>query len=237
MKTVLTLAATAALTFAAAETDAQTRRRAPAAQPAPAPAPAPYRLLGPGAAGAGTAPSTPPGAAPAATPQDTPAAPAGSITAAPGAEDQAGTAPTSPVQSAPPAAPATPTVPATGGTAAQPSTPAAPAGEAAADDEADAGLAAPERARAETALRRVLGELAAGAPDYAQMNEATAARVRTQQPQLTPALTQYGAIRTITPLADADGSQRFRVTFANGSAVFVIATDAEGKITALGVES
>ena len=130
------------------------------------------------------------------------------------------------VQPAPPAAPAQPAA-----------APSAPAGETAEDAEDDAGPATPERARAETALRRVLGELAAGTPDYAQMNEATAARVRTQQPSLTPALKQYGAIRTLTPLAATGGSQRFRVDFANGSATFVIATDAAGKITALGVES
>ena len=70
-----------------------------------------------------------------------------------------------------------------------------------------------------------------------QMNEETAGRVRTQQPSLTPALKQYGAIQSIAPLAEAGGSQRFRVTFANGEATFVIATDAAGKIIALGVES
>jgi hypothetical protein len=86
-------------------------------------------------------------------------------------------------------------------------------------------------------LSSVLTQLASGNFDYTKMNTETAARVRTQQASLTPALTQYGAVRTITPLGERGGSQRFRVTFANGEATFVIATNAQGLITALGIES
>lgn len=216
MKTVLTLAAATALTLTAFEADAQSRRRRTPAQPAPvaAPAPAPYRLVGPGAAGA----ATPPGEAVRATPAE-PATPAG--------EGQSAT----PATRAVPATPATP-----GAGTQQTGTEGAAGTETEAGGQAEAGPDTPERGRARTALTRVLGELASGTPDYAQMNEETATRVKAQQPSLTPALKQYGAVKTITPLAVAGGSQRFRVEFANGAATFVIATDAAGKITALGVE-
>lgn len=220
------------------DADAQTRRRAARAAE-PAQAPAPYRLIGPGDARAAQ-PNTP----------ATPAAPAESAAAAEPA------APASPAEPAPrptpggadatpPVAPATPG----GASAIAPAQPANPApttgaeavggesGQVEAGETADAGPATPERERAQTALSAVLTQLASGAVDYTKMNTETATRVRAQQPSLTPALTQYGAVRSITPLGERGGSQRFRVTFANGEATFVIATDAQGLITALGVES
>jgi hypothetical protein len=219
MKTVLTVAAATALTLAAFDADAQTRRRAraAAAQPATAPLPpTPYRLVGPGASDAAAETAAQPAA---------PAAPTAPAEPANPGQSSTGVAPASPAEPAAAARPATDATP-----------PVEAGGETGGQAGAAAGPASPEQARANTALTRVLGELAAGTPDYAQMNTETAARVRVQQPSLTPALKQYGAIKTITPLSPSGGSQRFRVTFANGEATFVIATDAAGKIIALGVE-
>jgi len=217
MKTALLLtAAVGAALVAAADADAQSRNRARAGAAANVQAtlpPTPYRLLGPGAVEADA--SVQAGATPATDDEDR---------AAP--------------QGATPATPARPDEPTQGSGAAQPATPADPARPAGQDVQAgeDAGEATPERARAEAALRRVLAGLAAGTPNYDLMDEQTAARVRAQQPSLTPALKQYGAIRTITPLASADANQRFRVEFENGAATFVINAQTDGTITALGVE-
>lgn len=231
MKTLLLLtAAVSALSFAAQAADAQTRSRTrarPAAtEPAPL-APAPYRLIGPGSAQEAEVRST--------------ASEAGAADEGSAAAPGQGATPATPTERA---TPATPASPATGqsATPAAPATPANPAAPAAEEDgdagDTEAGPDTPERARAQAALTRVIGELRTGNVDYARMSEAVAARVRTQQPALTPALTQYGAVQSIAPLgaAEADGSQRFRVTFANGAATWTINTDAEGRITNLGVE-
>jgi hypothetical protein len=82
----------------------------------------------------------------------------------------------------------------------------------------------------ETALRRLVTELAAGNPNYSAMTPGFADLVREQLPQLQGQLSRLGALQDIQfrrPLMTGD---EFVLTFAHGKALMAIMLNADGKI-------
>jgi hypothetical protein len=98
-------------------------------------------------------------------------------------------------------------------------------------------LGVPERtpfAGAEAAIRRVFASLRKGEVAVDDLSPAGAALYRDQMPTFQPAVAQRGDLRTIKLLdADANGADRYRLTFEKGALDWTIRFDATGRITPL----
>ena len=90
--------------------------------------------------------------------------------------------------------------------------------------------------KAKAALVAVIGEIQAGAPDYTKMDERLGGIVKAQQPQMTPALAQFGKVQTVEHVASQKGMHQFKVKFEKGSTNWGIAFDATGKMSGLVVQ-
>jgi D-alanyl-D-alanine carboxypeptidase len=83
----------------------------------------------------------------------------------------------------------------------------------------------------EAAIRRMVDQVAKGAPDYDSMSAQLGAAVKAQLPLLQKNLAQLGALRTVTlQRAEPDGSDKYRVEFAHGAEVWLLKLGAGGKV-------
>ena len=88
----------------------------------------------------------------------------------------------------------------------------------------------------EATLRRLIGELQAGNPDYSRMSAGMADATRQQLPQLQSALKGLGAIRSVAfKGVGPGGADIYEVKFASGALEYRITVDAGGKIVAANV--
>lgn len=88
----------------------------------------------------------------------------------------------------------------------------------------------------ETALRKLIADLAAGRPDYAAMDSDIAAATRRMQAGMQADLTRLGAIKSVTFRGvGVVGGDEFDVQFANGAAVWMIYRLEDGRLAAFGV--
>ena len=111
---------------------------------------------------------------------------------------------------------------------ASPARPTGPAQPAAAPASDPAKVAA-----AEAALRKTIAAMQAGAPNYADMSDDLAGKVREQAPAILPLFQQLGALETLRHQGAQDSAELFRVNFANAPTEWIIALNPEGKIIAL----
>ncbi len=101
---------------------------------------------------------------------------------------------------------------------------------------ADAAAAAAKRFKdqtaapgSEAALRKLIEDLRLGKPDYDHMSTGLAAATRQQLPQLQSALTQLGALQSVTfKGVGPGGADIYAVKFANGSLEYRILLGADG---------
>jgi hypothetical protein len=85
--------------------------------------------------------------------------------------------------------------------------------------------------RSEAALRRLIGEVWRGEPDYTQMTPGLAGAVRQQMPALQTLTQQLGAFQSLTFQTVGNvGEDVYAVKFANGAVEFRILLTADGKI-------
>ena len=86
----------------------------------------------------------------------------------------------------------------------------------------------------EAALRRVIGEIQGGQPDYSRIGPVLAAAMRQQQPTLGPMIARLGAIRSMTFVSTGPGgADLFRVQFENGVLEWGIAAGPDGIVQTL----
>ncbi len=90
----------------------------------------------------------------------------------------------------------------------------------------------------ETALRRLIAEVAQGNPDYSRMGEQLAAATRAQLPVMQPMLRARGAVQSVTFRGvDMGGTDAYVVRFADGSGLnFTIRLDEAGKVVGATVQ-
>lgn len=92
------------------------------------------------------------------------------------------------------------------------------------------------RPGSEEAVRRILGELARGEPDYSLMSPQLAQATRAQLPAMQPMLQSLGEIRSITFVeAGPTGGDVFSVQLENGSLTFQIMRDENGVTVGAGM--
>ena len=138
---------------------------------------------------------------------------------------------------APATAPAT--GPATGAAATLPNTfdqPAA-ARQAPAETAVPAPVVTPSDpakvAAAEAMLRKTVAAMQSGTPNYGDMTADLAAKVREQALTVLPLFAQLGALQTVAHVKTEDGAELFTAVFANAPTQWIIAQNADGKLTAL----
>lgn len=93
--------------------------------------------------------------------------------------------------------------------------------------------AAPDIARAETALREVIANLRSTEVDYTPFSADLAEKIRPQVSQVGSLLQQFGEIKTIRHLAQPNGVDVFRVDFENQATEWMIGFDSDDQIAAL----
>lgn len=115
--------------------------------------------------------------------------------------------------------------------------PAARPAAAAAPAQATAPAATPsdpaQVAAAEAMLRKTVAAMQAGAPNYGDMSENLAVKVREQSSAITPLMQSFGALTALAHVGAENGAELFMAQFANQATQWVIALNAEGKIVVL----
>jgi len=91
----------------------------------------------------------------------------------------------------------------------------------------------PATAESEATLRRVIGEIQQGRPDYARMNPKLAEAVRRQLPQQQKFLTGLGPPKSLTYLGGIARMDFYRAAFADGALLWGIAVGADGSVQSL----
>lgn len=87
--------------------------------------------------------------------------------------------------------------------------------------------------RSEAVLRRFIGELSRGEPDYTQMMPGLAGAVRQQMPAMQPLLQRLGALQSVTFQSVGNAGEDVYLTkFANGALEFRLLLAADGKMEA-----
>lgn len=86
---------------------------------------------------------------------------------------------------------------------------------------------------AEGVLRAVIADLAVGRIDDDLFTESTAARLRSQLPTLQSTLAGFGALTEIEAQGMVEDRAQFLVAFDNAATQWILAMNAEGRITAL----
>lgn len=85
----------------------------------------------------------------------------------------------------------------------------------------------------EAALRRLIGEVASGKPNYDLMSTGLATATRQQLPQMQASLTQLGALKNLTfKGVGPGGADIYQARFENGSLEYRIWLAADGKVEA-----
>jgi len=109
---------------------------------------------------------------------------------------------------------------------------ASAAAAAAAGTEAEA--ADPARvAASEAMLRTTIASMQAGAPNYADMSDDLAEKVREQSAAITPLIGSFGALQSLAHVGVENGADLFLVGFENQITQWIIAMNEEDKIVAL----
>jgi hypothetical protein len=85
----------------------------------------------------------------------------------------------------------------------------------------------------EAVLRKVIGELQAGTPNYDQMVPQLADAVRAAAAEIQPKLAQLGPIKTVEFAGSQQQALKFKVAFEKGETVWFIVITPEGKIGGL----
>jgi hypothetical protein len=87
----------------------------------------------------------------------------------------------------------------------------------------------------ESTLRRLIGEIAAGTPNYQEITPALAGQIRSQQDAAQALLTKLGPVQSVSfKSVRPSGADVYDVTFANGAAECQVAFQADGKIVSFG---
>lgn len=98
----------------------------------------------------------------------------------------------------------------------------------------DAPLPQPRTAAqpgSEAALRHLIAGIVAGSPDYSAYTPAMADLTRSQLPMLQPAFQRLGPLQSVTfKGVGLNGVDQYLAQFANGSVLFSISLDPQGKI-------
>jgi hypothetical protein len=92
---------------------------------------------------------------------------------------------------------------------------------------------APDIARAEKALRAVIGSLQASEIDYSVFSPSLAEQIRSRAAEFAPRVRRLGAIQTIEYRGQQDRADLFRVVFEQQATDWVIAFDDQDQIAAL----
>lgn len=85
----------------------------------------------------------------------------------------------------------------------------------------------------EKRLRKVIGELQGGSPNYEDMEPALRVAVRQQLPMVTPRLKGLGPVKSIRFEGEQQGSDVYDVQFERGGTVWMIGIAPSGKLAAL----
>jgi pimeloyl-ACP methyl ester carboxylesterase len=85
----------------------------------------------------------------------------------------------------------------------------------------------------EPALRAVIGQLGAGSLDYTAFEPQLEQTIRQQMPAIGPLLEKLGALQRIEFVATQNGTDVYRVVFANGTTIWAIKMSGVGKIAGL----
>ncbi|MGN6062765.1 MULTISPECIES: hypothetical protein [Brevundimonas] len=92
---------------------------------------------------------------------------------------------------------------------------------------------APDIARSEEALRRVIAAFQTNQIDYAVFSTDMAEQIRAQSGAVAPLIQQFGALKTIEHRGQQSGADMFRVVFEKQATDWVIAFDDQDQIAAL----
>lgn len=88
-------------------------------------------------------------------------------------------------------------------------------------------------AAAETMLKTTIAAMQAGSPNYGDMSDDLAEKVREQSTAITPLIQSFGAVSSVTHVGVERGAELFMVEFANQRTQWIIAQGDDGKIIAL----
>lgn len=112
--------------------------------------------------------------------------------------------------------------------------PTAPAARTAGSAAAAATPSDPAKiAAAEAMLRTTIAAMQAGAPNYGDMTESLAGKVREQSAAITPLIQSFGKMQSLAHVGAENGAELFLVGFDNQITQWIIAQNGEGKIVAL----
>lgn len=92
---------------------------------------------------------------------------------------------------------------------------------------------APDIARSEEALRRVIAAFQANQIDYSVFSTDMAEQIRAQSGAVAPLIQQFGPLKTIEHRGQQSGADMFRVVFEKQATDWVIAFDDQDQIAAL----
>lgn len=98
---------------------------------------------------------------------------------------------------------------------------------------AQASAQAPDIARSEEALRRVIADFQANQIDYAVFSSDMAEQIRAQSGAVAPLIQQFGPLKTIEHRGQQNGADLFRVVFDKQATDWVIAFNEDDLIAAL----
>lgn len=85
----------------------------------------------------------------------------------------------------------------------------------------------------EAVLRKVIGELQSGKPNYDQMVPQLADAVRAAGADISAKLAELGAIKTVTFAGSQQQALKFKVDFEKGETIWFIVIQPDGKIAGL----
>lgn len=88
-------------------------------------------------------------------------------------------------------------------------------------------------AAAEAMLRTTIAAMQAGTPNYGDMTESLAGKVREQSAAITPLIQSFGKMQSLAHVGAENGAELFLVGFDNQITQWIIGQNGEGKIVAL----
>ncbi len=88
-------------------------------------------------------------------------------------------------------------------------------------------------AAAEAKLKATIAAIQNGAPNYDDMSTDLAAKVREQAANITPLVSSFGTLQSVTHVGRENGAELFMVTFDKQATQWILGLAEDGKITAL----
>lgn len=88
-------------------------------------------------------------------------------------------------------------------------------------------------AAAEAMLRKTIAAMQAGSPNYGDMSENLAEKVREQSSAITPLIQSFGPVQDLAHVGHENGAELFLVLFANQNTRWIIAQNPEGRTVVL----